>query len=295
MEPPHRRVTHQEEHDDADSQCVPTDPEQDRRSHAGATRGVGRCAASNRRRRPSRQWAAAARAAAPDTATPGKSRCARSLCRRQRRARCYSRRSSSAPAPSPVAIKTSSSWSGSATCLSKWFAPQVTPRHCRVTPDQERPGEAITLHRRRARAAGKMRSRVSVTSAASAECPSLMSPGPISTPVERMIWFAHRRHSPTNVARSTVAEVVLPHFGRNRPCGSDDHVRRPTLGCQHRTRWFHPSLRGNDCRMDESKNVAGTRLTCTNADCDCELQINTPCPHGTTYTCACGHAFEPVA
>ena len=47
--------------------------------------------------------------------------------------------------------------------------------------------------------------------------------------------------------------------------------------------------------MDDSKNVAGTRLTCTNADCECELQINTPCPHGATYTCACGHAFEPVA
>jgi hypothetical protein len=59
--------------------------------------------------------------------------------------------------------------------------------------------------------------------------------------------------------------------------------------------WFHLSPKGNDCRMDESKNVAGTRLTCTNADCDCELQINTPCPHGSTYTCACGHAFEPVA
>ncbi len=52
--------------------------------------------------------------------------------------------------------------------------------------------------------------------------------------------------------------------------------------------------RGNDRCMDESQNVAGTRLTCTDVDCDCELQINTPCPHGTTYTCACGHAFEPV-
>ena len=47
--------------------------------------------------------------------------------------------------------------------------------------------------------------------------------------------------------------------------------------------------------MDETTNVPGTRLTCTNADCECELQINTPCPHGTTYTCACGHPFEPVA
>ncbi len=54
---------------------------------------------------------------------------------------------------------------------------------------------------------------------------------------------------------------------------------------------FHPSRRGNDRCMDESQNVAGTRLTCTNADC--ELQINTPRPQGSTYTCACGHAFEP--
>ena len=48
-------------------------------------------------------------------------------------------------------------------------------------------------------------------------------------------------------------------------------------------------------RMDESQNVTGTRLTCTNADCDCELQINRPCPHGTTYTCACGHPLEPTS
>ncbi len=60
-------------------------------------------------------------------------------------------------------------------------------------------------------------------------------------------------------------------------------------------RWFPLGPTGNDCGMDEAKNVPGTRLTCTNADCDCELQINTPCPHGSSYTCACGHAFEPVA
>jgi hypothetical protein len=48
-------------------------------------------------------------------------------------------------------------------------------------------------------------------------------------------------------------------------------------------------------RMDESQNVAGTRLTCSNPDCDCELQINRPCPHGTTYTCACGHPLEPAS
>jgi hypothetical protein len=58
---------------------------------------------------------------------------------------------------------------------------------------------------------------------------------------------------------------------------------------------FGFGLRGNGCGVDESKNVTGTRLTCTNADCECELQINTPCPHGGTYTCACGHPFEPVS
>jgi hypothetical protein len=47
--------------------------------------------------------------------------------------------------------------------------------------------------------------------------------------------------------------------------------------------------------MDEAKNAAGTRLTCTNDECPCELQITTPCPHGATYTCACGHPFEPVS
>jgi len=47
--------------------------------------------------------------------------------------------------------------------------------------------------------------------------------------------------------------------------------------------------------MDDSMNVTGTRLTCSNEDCPCELQINTPCPHGTTYTCACGHPLEPVS
>ena len=47
--------------------------------------------------------------------------------------------------------------------------------------------------------------------------------------------------------------------------------------------------------MDESTNTAGTTLTCTNVDCGCELQIVTPCPHGATYTCACGHSLEPSA
>ena len=60
-------------------------------------------------------------------------------------------------------------------------------------------------------------------------------------------------------------------------------------------RWRLSSRRhGHSRGMDESTNVPGTRLTCTNDDCECELQINTPCPHGTTYTCACGHPFEPI-
>lgn len=46
--------------------------------------------------------------------------------------------------------------------------------------------------------------------------------------------------------------------------------------------------------MDSTQNVAGTRLTCTNDECDCELTIVKPCPHGDTYTCACGHELEPV-
>lgn len=44
--------------------------------------------------------------------------------------------------------------------------------------------------------------------------------------------------------------------------------------------------------MDTEANTTGTQLTCTNTDCDCMLEIITPCPHGTTYTCACGHAME---
>ncbi|MGD9998814.1 MAG: hypothetical protein AB7L17_22470 [Ilumatobacteraceae bacterium] len=36
-------------------------------------------------------------------------------------------------------------------------------------------------------------------------------------------------------------------------------------------------------------NQPGVTLTCTNDDCPCELQINVACPHGDTYTCACGH------
>ncbi len=45
--------------------------------------------------------------------------------------------------------------------------------------------------------------------------------------------------------------------------------------------------------MSDTQNTPGTRLTCANPDCDCELQINKPCPHGSTYTCACGHPLAP--
>ena len=38
---------------------------------------------------------------------------------------------------------------------------------------------------------------------------------------------------------------------------------------------------------------AGTTLTCTNADCDCRLTIEEPCPHGDEYHCACGHLLVP--
>lgn len=44
--------------------------------------------------------------------------------------------------------------------------------------------------------------------------------------------------------------------------------------------------------MDATSNVAGTRLTCSNPECGCALEILEPCPHGSTYTCACGHPLE---
>jgi hypothetical protein len=46
--------------------------------------------------------------------------------------------------------------------------------------------------------------------------------------------------------------------------------------------------------MDAADNTSGTVLTCTNDDCSCRLRIEEPCPHGSTYTCACGHPFEAV-
>ena len=41
-------------------------------------------------------------------------------------------------------------------------------------------------------------------------------------------------------------------------------------------------------------NSTGTTLTCTNAECGCRLRVEEPCPHGDTYTCACGHPFEDI-
>jgi hypothetical protein len=38
-------------------------------------------------------------------------------------------------------------------------------------------------------------------------------------------------------------------------------------------------------------NEPGATLTCENPDCGCRLRIEQPCPHGDTYTCACGHQF----
>jgi hypothetical protein len=46
--------------------------------------------------------------------------------------------------------------------------------------------------------------------------------------------------------------------------------------------------------MNQHDNVAGARMTCTNPDCGCELEIVTPCPHGNNYRCACGHPLEAV-
>ncbi len=37
---------------------------------------------------------------------------------------------------------------------------------------------------------------------------------------------------------------------------------------------------------------AGTTLTCSNEDCNCLLRVERPCPHGDTYTCACGHPMQ---
>lgn len=46
--------------------------------------------------------------------------------------------------------------------------------------------------------------------------------------------------------------------------------------------------------MEAKDNTTGTQMTCTNSECNCLLEIITPCPHGSTYTCACGHPLEPA-
>jgi hypothetical protein len=84
--------------------------------------------------------------------------------------------------------------------------------------------------------------------------------------------------------------LLEPNFDLAAECLHDTEraAQRPTA-CSN------PGRPWNTGGMDESKNVAGTRLTCSNPDCGCELQINAPCPHGGTYTCACGHPLEPVS
>lgn len=47
--------------------------------------------------------------------------------------------------------------------------------------------------------------------------------------------------------------------------------------------------------MESQDNTRGTRMTCTDDDCSCLLEIIDPCPHGATYTCACGHPMEAVS
>ncbi|HEV7721078.1 MAG TPA: hypothetical protein VGO60_07325 [Iamia sp.] len=37
--------------------------------------------------------------------------------------------------------------------------------------------------------------------------------------------------------------------------------------------------------------TTGSILTCTNDDCPCRIEVQVPCPHGETYSCACGHPF----
>ncbi len=39
-------------------------------------------------------------------------------------------------------------------------------------------------------------------------------------------------------------------------------------------------------------NTSGDTLTCSNDECDCLLRVERPCPHGATYTCACGHPMH---
>lgn len=42
-------------------------------------------------------------------------------------------------------------------------------------------------------------------------------------------------------------------------------------------------------------NETGVTISCTNPECGCRLRIEQPCPHGDTYTCACGHHMAATA
>lgn len=39
--------------------------------------------------------------------------------------------------------------------------------------------------------------------------------------------------------------------------------------------------------------AAGTTLTCADENCGCRIEVVQPCPHGDSYTCACGHQLTP--
>jgi hypothetical protein len=90
-------------------------------------------------------------------------------------------------------------------------------------------------------------------------------------------------------ASSHLAKEAFDAAVRVIPSHDDDH---PTEG--PRTIMTGTSS-GNGTDMDDAMNTSGTWLSCTNTDCPCELRIKTPCPHGASYTCACGHPFEAVA
>lgn len=40
---------------------------------------------------------------------------------------------------------------------------------------------------------------------------------------------------------------------------------------------------------------AGTELTCTDAECDCSLIVQNPCPSGDDYRCGCGAKLLPAS
>lgn len=48
------------------------------------------------------------------------------------------------------------------------------------------------------------------------------------------------------------------------------------------------------CGREFDANEPGTVLTCTDGR-GCRLRIEEPCPHGETYTCACGQELVATA